>query len=75
MFFRRILTYRLALYYLSAIMLAALALSAAGVVHQSVLNLAFSTVRCAVGVPGRQLGVRAGLWRGEQLGIGLRSAP
>ena len=44
MFFRRILTYRLALYYLSAIMLAALALSAAGVAHQSVVNLAFSTV-------------------------------
>jgi Na+-transporting NADH:ubiquinone oxidoreductase subunit NqrB len=44
MFFRRILTYRLALYYLSAIMLAALALSAAGVVHQSVVNLAFSTL-------------------------------
>jgi len=44
MFFRRILTYRLAFYYLSAIMLAALALSAAGVVHQSVVNLAFSTV-------------------------------
>jgi Na+-transporting NADH:ubiquinone oxidoreductase subunit NqrB len=42
MFFRRILTYRLALYYLSAIMLAALALSAAGIVHQSVVNLAFS---------------------------------
>jgi len=42
MFFRRILTYRLALYYLSAIMLAALALSALGVVHQSVVNLAFS---------------------------------
>ena len=44
MFFRRILTYRLAFYYLSAIMLAALALSAAGVVHQSVVNLVFSTV-------------------------------
>src|ERR1700722_17805222 len=43
MFFRRILTYRLALYYLSAIMLTALALSAAGVVHQSAVNLAFST--------------------------------
>ncbi|HEX4105045.1 MAG TPA: hypothetical protein VHX92_02315 [Rhizomicrobium sp.] len=44
MLFRRILTYRLALYYLSAIMLAALALSAAGIVHQSLVNLAFSTV-------------------------------
>jgi Na+-transporting NADH:ubiquinone oxidoreductase subunit NqrB len=44
MFFRRILTYRLALYYLSAIMLAALALSVAGIVHQSPANLAFSAV-------------------------------
>jgi Na+-transporting NADH:ubiquinone oxidoreductase subunit NqrB len=44
MFFRRILTYRLALYYLSAIMLAALVLSALGIVHQSVVNLAFSAM-------------------------------
>lgn len=44
MLFRRVLTYRLALYYLAAIMLAALTLSAAGIVHQPVINLAFSTV-------------------------------
>ena len=44
MLFRRILTYRLALYYLSAILLAALALSFAGIVHQPVVNLAFSAV-------------------------------
>jgi Na+-transporting NADH:ubiquinone oxidoreductase subunit NqrB len=44
MLFRRILTYRLALYYLAAILVAALGLSAAGAVHQSVLNLAFSAV-------------------------------
>jgi Na+-transporting NADH:ubiquinone oxidoreductase subunit NqrB len=44
MMFRRILTYRLALYYLAAILIAALTLSAAGIVHQSVLNLAFSAV-------------------------------
>jgi Na+-transporting NADH:ubiquinone oxidoreductase subunit NqrB len=44
MFFGRILTYRLALYYLAAILLAALALSVAGIVHQPAANLAFSTV-------------------------------
>ena len=44
MLFRRILTYRLALYYLAAILAAALGLSAAGMVHQSVLNLAFSAI-------------------------------
>jgi Na+-transporting NADH:ubiquinone oxidoreductase subunit NqrB len=44
MLFRRILTYRLALYYLAAILSAALGLSAAGNVHQSVLNLAFSAL-------------------------------
>lgn len=44
MLFRRVLTYRLALYYLAAIMLAALVLSALGIVHQSVVNLAFSAV-------------------------------
>ncbi|HEY4276195.1 MAG TPA: hypothetical protein VGM68_11955 [Rhizomicrobium sp.] len=41
--FRRVLTYRLTLYYLAAVMLAALALSGAGIVHQSWVNLAFST--------------------------------
>ncbi|MES2293885.1 MAG: hypothetical protein V4527_11355 [Pseudomonadota bacterium] len=41
--FRRVLTYRLALYYLAAILLAALALSVVGIVHQSWINLAFST--------------------------------
>ena len=44
MLFRRILTYRLALYYLAAILIAALGLSAAGMVHQSVPNLAFSAI-------------------------------
>ena len=39
---RRIPTYRLTLYYLAAIVLGALALSIAGVVHQNPLNLAFS---------------------------------
>jgi len=42
--FRRVLTYRLALYYLAAIVLVALALSVAGIVHQPPLNLAFSIV-------------------------------
>jgi len=44
MLFRRILTYRLALYYLAAILIATLGLSAAGLVHQSILNLAFSAI-------------------------------
>jgi glycine betaine catabolism B len=43
MLFRRVLTYRLALYYLAAIVLLALVLSFAGIVHQSAVNLAFST--------------------------------
>lgn len=42
MLFRRVLTYRLALYYLSAIVLAALVLSFVGVVHLPTMNLAFS---------------------------------
>jgi len=42
MLFRRTLTYRLALYYLGAIVLAALILSAVGIVHQPMANLAFS---------------------------------
>lgn len=42
MLFRRVLTYRLALYYLAAILMAAFALSAAGIVRQSPLDLAFS---------------------------------
>jgi Na+-transporting NADH:ubiquinone oxidoreductase subunit NqrB len=42
--FRRVLTYRLTLYYLAAILLAALALSVLGIVHQSWMNLAFSTI-------------------------------
>ena len=42
--FRRVLTYRLTLYYLAAILLAALALSVLGIVHQSWVNLAFSTM-------------------------------
>lgn len=42
MLFRRVLTYRLALYYLSAIVLAALVLSIAGAAHQPALNLIFS---------------------------------
>lgn len=44
MLFRRILTYRLGLYYLAAIVLAALVLSLMGVVRQPSLNLAFSTM-------------------------------
>jgi len=44
MLFRRVLTYRLTLYYLAAIVLAALVLSVAGIVHQSAVNLAFSTI-------------------------------
>lgn len=44
MLFRRIRTYRLALYYLAAIVLAALALSIVGVVHQPLMNLAFSAM-------------------------------
>lgn len=43
MLFRRVLTYRLALYYLAAIVLLALVLSIVGIVHQSAVNLAFST--------------------------------
>ncbi len=43
MLFRRVLTYRLTLYYLAAIMLAALALSVLGIVYQPWKNLAFST--------------------------------
>lgn len=43
MLFRRVLTYRLGLYYLAAIVLLALALSIVGTVHQSPLNLAFSS--------------------------------
>ena len=41
--FRRVLTYRLTLYYLAAVLLAALALSAFGIVRQSWVNLSFST--------------------------------
>jgi Na+-transporting NADH:ubiquinone oxidoreductase subunit NqrB len=41
--FRRVLTYRLTLYYLAAIWLAAFALSFAGIVRQSGIDLAFST--------------------------------
>ena len=44
MLLRRILTYRLTLYYLAAILIAALGLSAAGLVHQPVLNLGFSAI-------------------------------
>ncbi len=44
MLFRRILTYQLALYYLAAVLAAALALSAVGLIHQSLLNLAFSAI-------------------------------
>lgn len=44
MLLRRIRTYRLALYYLGAITLGALALSMVGVVHQPAVNLAFSTL-------------------------------
>jgi Na+-transporting NADH:ubiquinone oxidoreductase subunit NqrB len=43
MLFRRILTYRLGLYYLAAIVAAAFILSVAGIVHQAPVNLAFST--------------------------------
>jgi len=43
MLFRRILTYRLTLYYLAAILLAATALSMLGFVRQPWVNLAFST--------------------------------
>ncbi len=42
MLFRRVLTYRLTLYYLAAIVLAALILSVVGIVHQPSANLAFS---------------------------------
>lgn len=41
--FRRVRTYRLAFYYLAAIVSAALALSFVGIVHQRPENLAFST--------------------------------
>jgi Na+-transporting NADH:ubiquinone oxidoreductase subunit NqrB len=44
MLFRRVLTYRLTFYYLTAILLAALILSVIGIVHQPVLNLAVSTL-------------------------------
>jgi len=43
MLFRRVLTYRLGLYYLAAIVLLALVLSMVGIVHQPAMNLAFST--------------------------------
>jgi Na+-transporting NADH:ubiquinone oxidoreductase subunit NqrB len=43
MLFRRVLTYRLAFYYLAMIVLAALVLSFMGIVHQRPANLAFST--------------------------------
>jgi len=42
--FRHVLTYRLTLYYLTAIMLAALIMSAMGMVHQPVVSLVFSTL-------------------------------
>jgi Na+-transporting NADH:ubiquinone oxidoreductase subunit NqrB len=42
--FRRVLTYRLTLYYLVTIVLACLALSVLGIVHQPAMNLAFSTM-------------------------------
>ena len=42
MLFRRVLTYRLGLYYLAAIVLLALVLSVVGVVHQQPVSLAFS---------------------------------
>ncbi len=42
MLFRRVLTYRLAFYYLATIVLAALVLSFAGIVRQPPINLAFS---------------------------------
>jgi Na+-transporting NADH:ubiquinone oxidoreductase subunit NqrB len=41
--FRRVLTYRLTLYYLAMIVLAALVLSVLGSVHQPAMNLVFST--------------------------------
>ena len=44
MLFKRVLTYKLTLYYLIAIMLAALVLSVLGIVHQPAMNLAFSAV-------------------------------
>jgi len=44
MLFRRVLTFRLALYYLAAILLAALILSMLGIARQSWMNLAFSTL-------------------------------
>ena len=42
MMFRRVLTYRLTLYYLAAIFVAALLLCVSGIVHQSAMNLVFS---------------------------------
>jgi Na+-transporting NADH:ubiquinone oxidoreductase subunit NqrB len=42
--FRRVLTYRLTLYYLAAIVLAALALSVLGIVRPPWMNIAFSTM-------------------------------
>jgi Na+-transporting NADH:ubiquinone oxidoreductase subunit NqrB len=42
MFFKRVLTYRLALYYLAAIWIAALGLAIPGIVVQPVVNLIFS---------------------------------
>ncbi len=75
MLFRRILTYRLALYYLAAILLAALVLSVVGIVHQPVVNLAFSAVVALVACLGVNWAF-ARVFRGdEQLGIGLSSAP
>jgi len=44
MLFRRVLTYRLTLYYVAAILLAALVLSTLGVVRQPWVSLAFSTL-------------------------------
>jgi Na+-transporting NADH:ubiquinone oxidoreductase subunit NqrB len=44
MLFRRVLTYRLAFYYLATIISVALALSLVGIVRQSPVNLAFSTM-------------------------------
>jgi len=44
MLFRRVLTFRLALYYLAAIVLAALVLAILGIVRQPWMNLAFSTL-------------------------------
>lgn len=43
MLFRRVLTYRLTLYYLAAILLAAMVLAMSGFVRQPWINLAFST--------------------------------